>query len=534
MIRRRHATGATRKPDFRALPHRSPSRAAIAALATALAGSLLASAPAVAQQPPSAPTPSEAAEALDNAEDALEPGPGAPPPAPTVALNQLAASLPVLEGAERRRANGLLARPTDANDRYGDSYPAAAPVASTESPHFCVFWVNDPAYEDAPNLADSDGIADGDGVPDYVEAMVAIAEHSYAVEVSPGPLGWRAPKRDRGGCGADPGARADVYLKQLGRQGLFGYESPDPGQGRRRSQYGYLVLDDDYAPAEYGNFADPLAPAKVTLAHEFNHLLQQAYDSFQDVWMFESTAVWVEDKVYPEADDYVNFLDGFARTPGAPITDVGAANGLKIYGSGVWSHWLDRGGGGYGDDAILRAWEVSDLVDPADLAIAAYDRAIREHGGKGFSREFVRFAAATAEWRAGAGGFPDSASYPDMRRRGTLRAGRRVRFELDHTGYRLFDVKRSGRLQLRLEAERGVRTGLALVARRGDVIGGTVTRKTRYLRRGGNASLSLSRTSRFDRITALVINADGRVRGFSGGDWDYAKDNREFELRVSG
>ena len=108
------------------------------------------------------------------------------------------------------------------------------------------------------------------------------------------------PKPDTTGCGADPSARSDIYLKQLGNERLFGYESPDPGQGSARSQYGYLVLDDDYAPAEYG-FADPAIPASVTFAHEFNHLLQQNYDSFQDLWMFESTAVWAEEKVFPQS-----------------------------------------------------------------------------------------------------------------------------------------------------------------------------------------------------------------------------------------
>src|SRR3712207_4242659 len=215
-------------------------------------------------------------------------------------MHQLAASLPALSGAERRRGHALLARPTDERDRYGDSYPPAAPVASAASTHFCVFWVNAPGFSDSPNLLDADGRADGDGVPDYVESILEIAELSYSVEVAPGALGWAPPKRDTQGCGDDPGARADVYLKEIGAQGLFGYESPDPGQGQRRSQYGYLVLDNDYSPRDYGTYPDPLAPAKVTFAHEFNHLLQQNYDSFQDIWMFEATATWSEVHVYPE------------------------------------------------------------------------------------------------------------------------------------------------------------------------------------------------------------------------------------------
>jgi hypothetical protein len=512
----------------------SLSRAGATAIGLATASALLAAAPAAAQQPPIQPTEAEASASLQAAEEALDSSATETAPEPTVALNQLAASLPVLQGAERRRAHGLLARPTDAHDRYGDSYPAPAPIASAESAHFCVFWVNDSKFDDAPNLGDSNGVADGDGIPDYVEEILEIAEYSYSIEVAPGPLGWKPPKRDKAGCGADPGARADVYLKQLGSQGLFGYESPDPGQGQKRSQHGYLVLDDDYSATEYGFFADPLAPAKVTFAHEFNHLLQQAYDSFQDIWMFEATAVWVEELVYPEINDYVNFVRSFALTPGAPITEVAAANGLKIYGTAVWNHWLDRGGGGYGPDAILRAWEVSDVAKPADFGISAYDEAIRDKGGRGFSREFVRFAAATAEWRTGDGGFPDGASYADMRRKGALRRGREARFELDHTGYRLFDVKPAGKLRLTVAVEDGVRAGIALVAREGDELTGTVKRKTRYLGKDGRGSVALTGAAGYERITAVVINADGREKGFAAGDWVYAKDNREFNLRLSG
>ncbi len=286
-------------------------------------------------------------------------------------------------------------------------------MASAASPHFCVFFVSDPGFPDAPEPTDSNGVDDGDGTPDYVEAILEIAEFSYSVEIAPGSLGWLPPKPDIQGCGASPSTHADVYLKQLGKAGIFGYESPDPGQGAARSQYGYMVIDNDFAASEYG-FSDPLDAARVTFAHEFNHLLQQRYDSFQDVWMFESTAVWVEEQVYPEINDYVNYVGAFASSPGAPITDRDAAQGLKIYGSGVWNHWLSGPGGGFGLGAIRGAWEVSDSVDPADFAPGAYDRAIRDAGGRGFSREFFRFAAATAEWRAGFGGFPDAALYPDV------------------------------------------------------------------------------------------------------------------------
>lgn len=488
-----------------------------------------------AQQPPPAPTEVQATAVLEQAQTELEPAPAADPGREaTLALNQLAEALPALQGAERRQARGLLQRPTDGRgDRYGDGYPAGAPVASAESAHFCVFWVNAPGFPDSPNLTDLDGNSDGDGIPDYVEAMLAIAEQSYAIEVAPGPLGWRPPKPDREGCGADPSARADIYLKQIGSQGLFGYESPDPGQGRARKQYGYMVLDNDYAQAEYG-YPDPLVPAKVTFAHEFNHLLQQNYDSYQDLWMFESTATWVEDHVFPEINDYVNYLPSFAKNPGKPLTDRNAGRQLKVYGSAVWNHWLATGGGAYGVGVIPASWDASAATRPKDLAVAAYDKGIRDAGGRGFSRELVEFAAATAEWQSGFGGFPDAALYPDMKRAGGLRAGRSARFGLDHTAYRLLDVPPGpGRLKLRVATERGVRAGVALVARFGDALSGTVTVRSRYLDNGGRGSVSLGGLEGASRITAVAANADGRVKGFRQGDWVYARDNARFRATLS-
>lgn len=491
--------------------------------------------PAAAHGQDAEPTEVEATVALDQAEAALEPGPAAEPEREaTLALAELAAAVPALQGAERRRARGLLERPTDGKtDLYGDGYPAGAPVASAESPHFCVFWVNAPGYPDSPNLADVDGNADGDGIPDYVEAMLSIAEFSYSVEVAPGPLGWRPPKPDKEGCGADPSARADIYLKQLGTQGLFGYESPDFGQFKSRRQYGYMVLDNDYAQAEYG-YADPLIPAKVTFAHEFNHLLQQNYDSFQDLWMFESTATWVEDHVYPELNDYVNFLPSFAKNPGKPLTDRDAGRQLKVYGSAVWNHWLATGGGGYGVGVIPDSWSASAKTKPKDLAVAAYDKGIRDAGGRGFSRELVEFATATAEWQSGFGGFPDAALYPDMKRAGKLKPGRRAVFSLDHTAYRLLDVPAGpGKLKLRVTAKRGTRAGIGLIARFGDALAGTVVAKSRYLANGGRGAVTLDGLEGATRITAVAVNADGRVKDFRKRDWVYSRDNVRFKASLS-
>ena len=533
---------------FRALSESTIRRAAASALATAAIAAALA-APAAADDAPVATdpqvevSPSDASAILDTAEATVAPESAAAGAAAafdaTAALHDLATAYPELAGAERRRAKALLARPTDGSaDPLRDGYPKEAPIASAESPHFCVTWVNAPGFEDSPNLADANGLADGDGTPDYVESLLAIAEYSYSVEVAPGAMGWAPPKPDKVGCGADPSAHSDIYLKQLGDDGLFGYQTVDPGQGRKRSQYGYMVLDNDFSKAEFG-YEDPAIPASVTFAHEFNHLLQVNYDTFQDTWMLESTATWTEEKVYPEINDYLGYVNVFARFPGNPITSTYPSQkleSLRIYGAAVWNHWLDSGGGGFGSDVIRRAWELSDRTDPADFALGAYGEAIDRSGGKGFSREFVPFAARTAEWRAGAGGFPDHAQYPDVTRKGSINKGGRKSFDLDHTAYRLMQVKPSGgdKLRLRVDADDGVRSGIALVGRIGDPLTGAVKCKVSFLAKGGKGTVTLDDPGRFDRITAVVVNADERVNGFARNDWIYSRDGSQFKARLSG
>ena len=116
--------------------------------------------------------------------------------------------------------------------------------------------------------------------------------------------------------------------------------------------------------------------------------------------MFESTATWAEERVFREVNDYVGFVPAFAGTRASPITDVRGGRGPEdLRRRGLEP--LARRGGGYGVDAMRRAWEVSDLTDPADFAVGAYERAIDEGGGRSFSREWPAFAAATAEWRTG-------------------------------------------------------------------------------------------------------------------------------------
>jgi hypothetical protein len=402
-----------------------------------------------------------------------------------------------------------------------DSYTVPeAPESPHCGPHFCVHWVDQ--GPDAPRLKDTDG----DGVPDYVERVLAVAENVHRVENE--KLGWREPLSD-GTLGGGEG-ETDIYLAEIG-PGLFGYAAPDRGQdetpgGTPRHLHGYLVLDNDYEPFEFPETTQG-RDLKVTIAHEYDHILQFGYEAYEDPWFAESTAVWMEDQVYNGIDDYLRYVRHWVRLWQTPLT----APSLKMYGSAVWNEWLAHH---YGPALIREAWADATAARPEGFAVAAYEAAIRGAGPSSFGHDFTRFAADVAEWRTGIG-FRESALYPDMPRQGTLEAGAEpLTRRLNHTTFTLLDVPaRSGReVEVQVTAPEGVASGLALVGRLGAEGDGETVKAVAYSRVGGTLTARLTDPARYGRITAVVVNADTRAEGYSAGrvDWNYLAEDEPFAV----
>jgi hypothetical protein len=464
--------------------------------AVALLGFLALAAPAHGQD-------GRAKAALAEAKAALAPG-GTPPAEPTAALAELAALEDRLRGADRRRAEAVLSRPEDGQaDQFDDGYTVPASQIEIDcSTNFCAHWVE--TTSDAPPLADDDGVEDGDGVPDIIEQTLASAELSHQVHSA--QLGWTEPLSDgsRGGGGV-PG-RTDIYLIDTDGR-FFGYASPDEGQAGP-SKHAYLVVDEDMA--EFSGVA-PLDALRVTIAHEYNHVLQFTYDSLQigpNLWMLESVATWAEEKVYPGIDDYLRFVPAYASSTRKPLTRDDGGN--RIYGEALWNHFVEATAGA---DAIRAAWQRLPQASPAHFGPSAYDFAL---GGSGtdpygeIAETYVGFAASSAEWRASPELYPDAADLTDATRSRRITPGtpaRRVRAgALSHMLMRIPVGRAEEGLRLKVRCPAEVTCGAALVGRTGSATAGVVTALTG--RATGAPAIAELPGGQYDRATAVVANAD--------------------------
>jgi hypothetical protein len=456
----------------------------------------------------------------------------------TPLLKDLAVALPALKGADLRRARRLLARPTLGETASNeDGYSVAEHSPPLCSTHFCIHWVDSTA--DAPQSIG------------YVQTMSQVFEQVYETENN--QLGWRPPTSDgaRGCPGSAPDCmnKTDVYIKNVGGQGVYGYSAPDPGQGQTLSQHAYLVMDNDYSAQEFPKYGgDPLQPMEVTAAHEYNHVLQFGYDVAQDTWMLESTAVWMEDKVYTDINDYLQYITPWSQMSFVPLTTFNSNRSddpvnVKVYGDMVWNRWLDTK---YGQDAPRIAWEHSLTSKPKSFAPGAYDQMLATHGSSFFSG-FTQFAADTAEWRSANSPFAEGASFPDMSRVQDSSSGQAIQLKanaggaggkLEHTTFGLVDVAPTNgpRVKAVLNAPRGVQMAVALVGRIGDETNGTYVSAITRMPNGGPGSVTLTDPSRFSRITAVLINGDGRTTGrFSRTlqDWEWKGDGVSVAARAS-
>jgi hypothetical protein len=131
----------------------------------------------------------------------------------------------------------------------------------------------------------------------------------------------------------------------------------------------FLVLNNDYSAMTAGGSSDlaDWAPAmQATAAHEFQHDTQFAegwYGTAGDLWWAEASAVWCEDFVFDEADDYLQYVASQVGNllylnpwPKFPNISLLYFNGSHEYGNVLFAKYLSEV---VDDDTILpEIWHV--------------------------------------------------------------------------------------------------------------------------------------------------------------------------------
>jgi hypothetical protein len=168
-----------------------------------------------------------------------------------------------------------------------------------------------------------------------------------------------------------------------------------------------IVLHKDFAGFPPND--DPEGPAagaaKVTIAHELKHALQYAASGWTEGGWLEADAVWAEDFVFDETDDYLRFLGD-----GSPVSDP--ADWFPVsYEDCLFPRLLAER---HGTDVLVRFFERRAAARDEPV-LASFDAALRDRGSS--------LADATATlglwtWFCGANapgrpeGFEEAMRYP--------------------------------------------------------------------------------------------------------------------------
>ncbi|MBA2614636.1 MAG: hypothetical protein H0U90_02490 [Actinobacteria bacterium] len=326
------------------------------------------------------------------------------PRAGTLILRDLAARIPDLAPAQRALAARILARPTQRSDAI---HPYLAEAKRFCGVRVCFWWVT--STRDAPSLRDRNR----NGQPDWVETTRQVLKTTWNAEV--GRLGYRAPRSDATSRYRGPNGKLDVYIADVGAQGLYGYcTTDDPARNRRRAVSAYCVVDDDFARRQFGGAATGTAALKVTAAHEFFHAVQYAYDWLEDLWLMEGTATWIEDEVYDSINDNRQYLKTSPIAPqnyAFPLDyhnpDPNEPDSGYKYGVWIWWRYLSER---YGPGIVRAVWRRADAnrgaPDEYSLQATVSALSIRKQE---FASVFADFAVANATPSAS---YSEGGTYP--------------------------------------------------------------------------------------------------------------------------
>lgn len=234
--------------------------------------------------------------------------------------------------------------------------------------------------------------ANTNGIPDYIENLGWYADSSWEHEIV--TLGWREPPSD-GVAGGD--GRYDVYTESMSYYGYCSREGAGPEPWADYASYVSVHNNFYNFPPNDDPDGNPAGAAKVTLAHEFNHACQYAYDAFDEFFFYELSATYMEDEVFDVVNDNYNYLGSFFTTPYTSLKDE-SYHAYSTFIFGIFLHQV------FGPSIMPEIWDYMRYSN----ATAAVNQGLNDYSTS-FGAEFPRFV----EWNYFTGYRDDGLHYEE-------------------------------------------------------------------------------------------------------------------------
>ena len=199
----------------------------------------------------------------------------------------------------------------------------------------------------APDLSDEYGILSSspNGIPDYIDEVAIMADYVRNVMINEFDF---LPEID------DGDGIYDIYIKNKSSYN-YGINIPD----NEIMGASYIEIDNKYEEGSY--YTSGINTMKLTLAHEFFHAIQRAYNSpaFGHTFFWEMSATFIEDIFVPEGNDYIFWVDSFFENSNMNISSTDGYS-IALFGHYLKNQIAD------GDIGIIRKmWEnYSNINDP--------------------------------------------------------------------------------------------------------------------------------------------------------------------------
>ena len=239
--------------------------------------------------------------------------------------------------------------------------------------------------------------SNSNNIPDYIEKAAQFADESYDYLVT--QRGFVDPVLS--------GVPYEIRFREINSYGFT----------QSQGATSFIVIHRNFEdfPSNNDPEGDQLGALKVTIAHEFKHAIQYATSRWQGNsgltnWL-EMDATMIEEVVYPEVDDYVNYLNVCASSACSVFRDPNRSTPGSYYHA-TWMLYFDLAI----DDAFwVDVWNRI-RISPQDLTMfSAIDQTLRTRN-LDFATEFTR----NHLWHAASGtnslagyGFPDATFFPN-------------------------------------------------------------------------------------------------------------------------